>query len=278
MVHFSTIVRLIPMALLLLLTAEATSNATNTSPALAGVGFDQKLNAQIPLDLSFTDDTGSRMTLKQYFGTKPVVLVLAYYQCPRLCTLVLNGLVQSMLEMNLDVGKDFNVVTLSFDPRENWQLAASKKEAYLGRYRRREAKKGWHFLTGEPDAIKQLTDAVGFHYRYDADKDQFIHASGIMVLTPKGRISRYFYDVQYPARELRLGLVEASHNQIGSPIDQILLYCFHYDASVGKYSAQVMNLVVPAGCLLCSAFWALYSSCVAHHDPKRSEDLRKPIE
>jgi protein SCO1/2 len=211
--------------------------------ALQGVAFDQRLNEQISLDLEFVDDTGRPVRLREFFNGKPVILVLAYYQCPRLCTMVLNGLVQGMLEMPFDAGKQFNVLTVSFDPREDWRLAASKKEAYLRRYGRPGAEQGWHFLTGQEDQIRQLTDAVGFRYRFDSQQNQFIHASGIMILTPQGKLSRYFYDIQYPGRDLRLGLVEASQNRIGSPVDQILLYCLHYDASVGKYSANIMNIV-----------------------------------
>jgi len=215
--------------------------------ALEGVGFDQRLNEQIPLDIQFTDESGKAVRLGDYFGDKPVILVLAYYQCPRLCTLVLNGLVQGMLEMRLSAGRDFEVVTVSFDPREDWHLAASKKLSYLTRYGRPGAEAGWHFLTGEEEQITRLTDAVGFHYRFDEAQNQFIHASGIIILTPGGKISRYFYDVTYPGRDLRLGLVEASNNKIGSPIDQILLYCFHYDALLGRYSASIMNMVRVAG-------------------------------
>ncbi|HEX5470692.1 MAG TPA: SCO family protein, partial [Lacipirellulaceae bacterium] len=226
-----------------------TNGLAYTPPALKGVGFDQRLNQQVPLDTVFTDETGKQIHLGDYFGSKPVILVLAYYQCPRLCTLVLNGLVQGMLDMPLKLGKDFNVVTVSFDPRENWQLAASKKESYLLRYGRPGAEKGWHFLTGKEDQIKRLTNAVGFRYRFDPVQNQYIHASGIMILTPTGKISRYFYDVHYPGRDLRLGLVEASNNKIGSPVDQILLYCFHYDATVGRYTASIMNIVRMLGVL-----------------------------
>jgi len=215
--------------------------------ALQGVGFDQRLDQQVPLDIKFNDESGKAVQLGDYFGEKPVVLVLVQYQCPRLCTLVLNGLVQGMLEMKLDAGKDFNVITVSFDSREDWRLAASKKESYLQRYGRPGAENGWHFLTGDEAQIKRLTDAVGFRYRYDPAQNQFIHASGIMILTPGWKISRYFYDVDYPGRNLRLGLVEASNNKIGSPVDQILLYCLHYDAMLGKYSASIMNLVRLAG-------------------------------
>ena len=173
----------------------------NVPAALQGIGFDQRLNSQVPLDLTFTDETGHSTTLGKCFDSKPVILVLAYYQCPRLCTLVLNGLVQGMLEMNFDAGKEYNVVVVSFDPREDWQLAASKKEAYLERYGRDGAASGWHFLTGQSDSIRNLTDAVGFRYRFDPVQNQYIHASGIMILTPTGKISRYFYDVKYSGRD-----------------------------------------------------------------------------
>jgi len=222
----------------------ASPPARSELPAiLQGVGFDQRLNERIPLDLTFTDEEGHTIQLANYFHRKPVILVLAYYQCPRLCTLVLNGLVQGMLEMSFTAGQEFEVVTVSFDPRETWELAASKKESYLQRYGRPGAAGGWHFLTGSEDAIRRLTDSVGFRYRYDPDQKQFVHASGIMILTPGGTLSRYFYDVRYSGRDLRLGLVEASQNKIGSPVDQILLYCFHYDPTLGKYSANVMLLV-----------------------------------
>jgi len=218
-----------------------------TPRILQGVGFDQRLNEQVPLDLTFTDDTGHSVKLGDYFGDKPVILALVYYQCPRLCTLVLNGLVQGMLEMPFTAGKEFEVVTVTFDPRETWELAASKKEAYLQRYGRPGAASGWHFLTGDEEQIHRLTDAVGFRYRFDEMQKQFVHASGIMILTPQGKLSRYFYDVRYSGRDLRLGLIEASHNKIGSPVDQILLYCFHYDPTLGKYSASVMAFVRAGG-------------------------------
>jgi protein SCO1/2 len=236
------------MSLVVLFAFRTTESLRADVPrALQGIGFDQRLDQQVPLDIRFNDESGKSVQLRDYFGEKPVILVLAYYQCPRLCTLVLNGLVQGMLEMKLDAGKDFNVITVSFDPREDWHLAASKKESYLQRYGRPGAESGWHFLTGEESQIKRLTEAVGFRFRYDPEQKQFMHASGIMILTPNGKISRYFYDVDYPGRDLRLSLVEASNNQIGSPVDQILLYCLHYDALLGRYSANIMNLVRLAG-------------------------------
>jgi protein SCO1 len=215
--------------------------------ALQDIRFDQRLNEPIPLELTFNDEAGRAVKLGDYFGRRPVILVLAYYQCPRLCTLVLNGLVQGMLEMPLVAGKDFEVITVSFDPREGPDLAASKKESYLQRYGRPGAAGGWHFLTGEESQIRQLADAVGFHYRFDPGKNQYMHASGIMIATPEGRLSRYFYDVKYSGRDLRLGLVEASQNKIGSAVEQILLYCFHYDPTLGRYSASVMNFIRVGG-------------------------------
>ncbi|HEY2251672.1 MAG TPA: SCO family protein, partial [Planctomycetaceae bacterium] len=212
-----------------------------------GVGFDQRLNEQIPLDLEFVDETGKTVALRPYFGAKPVILVLVYYECPRLCNVVLNGLVQGMLEMPHEAGRDFNVLTVSFDPRETWRLAASKRQSYLKRYGKPGAQQGWHFLTGDESSIRKLADSVGFHYRFDAASGQFVHAAGIVVLTPSGRISRYFYDVNFKGRDLRLGLTEASGNRIGSPVDQILLYCLHYDATLGRYSASIMNMVRVGG-------------------------------
>jgi protein SCO1/2 len=218
-------------------------------PVLRDVGFDQHLNEQVPLDLAFKDESGRSVRLRDYFDGKPVVLVLAYFKCPMLCTQVLNGLVQAMLGIPLSAGKDFEVLTVSFDARETPEMAAAKKKTYLERYGRPGAEEGWHFLTGEEKSIKALTKAVGFRYVYDPRNDQFAHASGIMVLTPAGKISRYFYDVRYSSRDLRLGLVEASANRIGSPADKVLLYCFHYDPAEGKYGPTVMNFVRLGGVL-----------------------------
>lgn len=218
-------------------------------PAIRDVGWEQKLDSPVPIDLTFRDESGQHVQLRDYFDGKPVILVLAYYRCPMLCNQVLNGLVQSMLDLPFDAGKDFNVVTVSFDPREQPELAAAKKHHYLERYGRPGAEKGWHFLTGEEPNIKQLADAVGFRYRYDAKREQYAHASGIMLLTPEGRVSRYFFDVRFPPRDLRLGLVEASQNRIGTAADQILLYCFHYDPTEGKYGPAVLNFVRAGGVL-----------------------------
>lgn len=227
------------------------SSADNTlPPILRDVGIDQRMNAQLPLNLTFKDETGKEVQLKQYFNsTKPVILTLAYYECPMLCTEVLNGLLKSLKVINLDVGKDFNVVTVSFDPGETPKLASEKKTAYLHAYNRPGANSGWHFMTGDPESIKALTKAVGFRYVYDPKSDQFAHGAAIMVITPQGKISNYFYGVEYSARDIRLALVEASEGKIGTIRDQILLFCFHYDPSTGKYSTYALNIVRLGGIL-----------------------------
>lgn len=212
-----------------------------------GVGIDQKLNEQIPLDLMFRDEMGRAVPLRQYFDDKPVVLALVYYRCPMLCNMVLDGLARALKPLSLDVGKDFTVLTVSFDPRETPALAAEKKQRYIESYGRPSAAAGWHFLTGEQAAIDRLTQAVGFHYRYDPEKDLYIHAAGIVVLTAEGKIARYFYGIEYPSRDLRLGLVEASAGKIGSPVDQLILYCCQYDPATGKYGVIIMNVLRVAG-------------------------------
>jgi protein SCO1/2 len=206
-----------------------------------GVGIDQKLNGQIPLELTFTDETGQAVRLGQYFRGKPVVLALVYYECPMLCDMVLNGLTHSMEQISLDLGKDFDVINVSFNPRESWQLAAAKKANYVEKYQRKGAQQGWHFLTGKAESIHALTEAAGFHYRYDAVNKQYAHASGIMILTPEGKLARYFYGIEYKPMDFRLGLVEASQNKIGTATDQILLFCYHYDPTTGKYGMTIMN-------------------------------------
>jgi len=210
---------------------------------LQGVGIDQRLNERIPLDLVFRDESGSSVRLGSYFGSRPVLLALVYYQCPMLCTQILNGAEMSLKAVSFNPGSDFEVVVVSFDPKDTPQLAAAKKRNYLHRYARPGAEKGWHFLTGDETAIQALTSAVGFRYRYDEETKQFAHASGIFVLTPEGRLSRYFYGVEYSPRDVRLALIEASENKIGNPVDQILLFCYHYDPATGKYGAVTMNIV-----------------------------------
>jgi protein SCO1 len=221
--------------------------AASVPMMVQGVGIDQNLNAQIPLELTFKDETGQIVRLGQYFRGKPVVLALVYYECPGLCDLILNGLTHTMEQISLNVGSDYDVVAVSFNPRETWQLAASKKANYIEKYQRSGAKEGWHFLTGKEPAIKSLADTVGFHYKYDPISKQFAHASGIMVLTPEGKIARYFYGIQYKPRDFRLGLVEASANKIGSPADQVLLFCYHYDPTTGKYGMAITQVTRALG-------------------------------
>ena len=217
--------------------------------ALAGVGIDQKLNAPVPLDLRFRDEFNRTVPLSTYFHGKPVLLALVYYRCPMLCTQILNGVETSLKAVSLNPGQDFEVVSVSFDPKDTAETAAGKRKMILQRYGRAGTANGWHFLTGDEPEIRALTQAAGYHYRYDATTGQFAHASAIMILTPEGRLSRYFYGVEYAPRDVRLGLVEASASKIGSPVDQILLFCFHYDPTTGKYGAIAMNMVRGAGAL-----------------------------
>ncbi len=214
---------------------------------LTKVGIEQRLNQQVPLDVAFRDETGRAVRLGDYFGQKPVILALVYYQCPMLCTQTLNGLTSALSVLKFDIGKEFNVVTVSFDPREKPELAAAKKRTYVNRYGRPEAARGWHFLTGDQASIDALTKAVGFNYAWDEQTQQFAHATGITVLTPQGRLAQYYYGVEYSPKDLRLGLVEASANKIGTTVDQILLYCYHYDPATGKYGAAVTNVLRIAG-------------------------------
>lgn len=216
-------------------------------PILEKVKIEHKLNAQCPLELKFHDEQGELVTLGDYFQGKPVILVLAYYRCPMLCNQVLNGVTDSLRGITFDAGKEFQVVVVSFDAREQPVSAAAKKAAYVEHYGRPGGEDGWHFLTGEQSAIDRLTQAVGFPYLYDSVHDQFIHDSGIMILTPQGRISRYLYGIDYLPRDLRLALVESSANRIGSPIDHVLLLCFHYDPNTGRYTTTVLGIVRLAG-------------------------------
>ena len=216
-------------------------------PDLQEVGIDQRLGDQVPRDLFFRDETGNPVRLGVYFDGKPVILALVYFQCPMLCTQVLNGLLSSLRALSFDVGDEFEVLAVSFDPGETPILAAAKKDEYIRSYGRVGGADGWHFLTGTPAAIDRLTSAVGFRYKYNPETQQFAHASGIIVLTPGGKIARYYLGIEYPPRDLRLGLVEASSGKIGSPVDQILLYCFQYDPATGRYSLAILNVVRIAG-------------------------------
>jgi protein SCO1 len=217
-------------------------------PALEGVGIDQRLNAQLPLELTFRDEFGRTAPLSTYFHAgKPVILAPVYYRCPMLCTQILNGLVGALKAVSFNPGQEFEVVAFSFDPKDTAEIAAGKRQSYLKRYGRPGASNGWHFLTGDEANIRAVMDAAGFHYKYDSETDQYAHASGVIIATPEGRVSKYYYGVEYSPRDLRLGLVEASANKIGTPVDQALLFCYHYDPTTGKYGAVAMSLIRFAG-------------------------------
>ena len=210
---------------------------------LSDVGFDQHLGDTVPLDAVFRDETGQAVRLGDYFGKRPVVLSLAYYDCPMLCTVTLNGLASALDVLAFTPGRDFEIVTVSFEPKETPALAAAKKAAYLRRYKRPGAAAAWHFLTGDAAQIRRLTDAVGFKYAWDERTGQYAHASGVMVLTPDGRLARYLYGVEYAPKDLRFAIVEASQGRILSPVDRLLLYCYHYDPALGRYGRSVMALL-----------------------------------
>ena len=216
-------------------------------PGLKNVAIEQKLNQQVPLDLVFRDETGKQVKLGDYFGTKPVILSLVYFRCPMLCPEVLSGLEGSLRALTFDIGKDFDVVTVSFDPKDTPADATAKKADLIKRYHRAGAAEGWHFLTGSQDSITALTQAVGFYYDYDAKSGQFAHSTAIMILTPKGKIAQYYYGVDFPPRDVRLGLVQASQEKIGTLVDQVLLYCFHYDPTAGRYGAIISHILQLAG-------------------------------
>jgi protein SCO1/2 len=221
---------------------------SNQMPAvLADVRFDQRLDAQLPLDTPFRDEDGNQVTLGTYFGKKPVVLAFVYYECPMLCTQVLNGLTTSLTVLDETVGREFDVVAISFDARETPALASGKKKSHLDRYKRPDSANGWHFLTGPEASIKAVTSAAGFNYTWDEKTQQFAHPSGIVVATPEGKLSRYFFGIEYAPRDVKFALVESSAGRIGNAIDQLLLYCYHYDPATGSYGFVAMGAVRVGG-------------------------------
>jgi protein SCO1/2 len=217
--------------------------STETLPQLKDVSFKQRLNERLPLDASFADENGRRVTLGDYFGRKPVVLAFVYYECPMLCTQVMNGLSSALKVMPFAAGEDYEVVLVSFDPRDTPKTAAEKKRAHLEYWSAERDAASWHLLTGDEATIRRVTSAAGFSYRWDERTGQFAHVSGVLVVTPQGVLSRYFYGVEYSPKELRLALVESGEGRVGSAIDELLLYCFHYDPEAGRYGLMVMNLV-----------------------------------
>jgi protein SCO1/2 len=211
---------------------------------LQGVGFRPELNTQMPLDTPFTDETGRAVKLADYFHEqKPVVLAFVYYGCPMMCTQLEQGVVGALKMLSFNPGRDYEVVFVSFDDRDTVEMAAQKKASAMAKFHRPETATGWHFLTGSKESIAAVTNAANFHFNFDAKQNLFAHASGLLMLTPDGRISRYFYGVEFPGRDVRLGLVDASEGKIGSPVDRVLLYCFEYDPTTAKYSATILKIV-----------------------------------
>jgi protein SCO1 len=214
---------------------------------LQNVGIQQRLEQQIPLDLSFRDETGKAVRLGDYIGQKPVILNFVYYRCPMLCPELLIGLESALKVLKFNVGKEFDVVTVSFDPNDTPEVAAAKKADILKRYNRPGAADGWHFLTGPPQSITALAEAAGFQYHFDKTTGQFAHATAIIVLTSAGKVSQYYYGVDFPPKDLRLSLIQASDNKIGTLADAVLLYCFHYDPATGKYSVIIGRVIQVGG-------------------------------
>ena len=235
------------VVLILLAGTTARAHDDKRPAALRDVAFDQKLNQQVPLDLTFRDEDGKTVLLANYFKQKPVILNFVYFKCQDLCPLLLDGVVRSLRPLSFDIGNQFDVLTVSFDPHDDPRLAAAKKTDLVEKYSRPGAGEGWHFLTGDEPQIQKLTESVGFRYSYDARSGEFGHATGIIILTPQGKTSRYFYGIDFSPRDLRLGLIEAAVHKIGSPVDQLLLFCYHYDPTTGKYNLVVSRVIQVAG-------------------------------
>jgi protein SCO1/2 len=244
-------------------------------PALREIGFDQNLNGQLPLDTPFKDESGLDVKIGGYFGKRPVVLVFAYYDCPMLCTVVINSLASALDVLSLEPGKDFEIVTVSFNPRDTPATASAKKASYIARYKRPGAAESWHFLTGDQPSIDRLTKAAGFRYVWDAETQQFAHPTGVLVITPDGRIARYLFGVEYGPRDLRYAIVEASNGKVGSVVDSLALYCYHYDPAAGRYSVAIMRLMRAGGAatvLALGAFIVIMARKERHEThEKRSE-------
>jgi protein SCO1/2 len=231
--------------------------ATSVPAPLREVGFDQNLGQLVPLDTPFRDESGRTVRLGDYFGRRPVVLVFAYFDCPMLCTQVINGLSSALSVISLQPGRDFELVTVSFNPQDTPATAAAKKSVYLERYKKPGAADAWHFLTGDQASIDRLTKAAGFRYVWDVPTKQFAHPTGVIVLTPEGRLARYLFGIEYGPRDLRLGIVDASNGQVGNPVDAVLLYCFHYDPLTGRYGLAIMRTMRLAGAVTIVALGGL---------------------
>lgn len=241
------------LVLLLCLGAVAGAEGTREDGILAGIDVEQRLGTPLPLDAAFVDESGQAVKLGDYFGERPVIIAPVYYECPMLCSLVLEGFVKALRPLGFRPGDEFDVVVVSFDPGEGPDLAAKKEAKYLESYGDDGTAGGWHFLTGTEPEIRRVTDALGFRYAYDEKRDEYAHAATIVVATPQGKIAKYFFGVEFSTRDLRLGLVEAASGKIGTAIDQFLLYCYHYDPSAGRYSAAVLNIVRMGGVATISA-------------------------
>jgi protein SCO1 len=239
-------------------TQAGTSNGL--PPALEKAGIEQKLNEQLPFDAGFKDETGKEVRLGDYFGKRPVILALVYYECPMLCNEVLNGLTGSLKSLSFDAGRDFDVVAISFDAREHDkpELTKNKKESYMKRYGRPGTENGWHFLTGTQEQIDKVTNAVGFKYYWDEKSDQFAHAGGIMIITPEGKISRYLYGIDYAPKDIKFAVMESAENKIGSAAEQLMLYCYHYDPSTGKYGLSILKVIRLAGIVTLIGLGAMF--------------------
>jgi protein SCO1/2 len=256
------------------LLSPAPSTSQGLPPQFQDIGFKPPLNGPLPLDDQFRDENSQPVHLGDYFHDgKPVILALVYYRCPLLCNQTLQGLVGSLKMLTFNAGTDFQVVVVSFDPRETPQMALAKKQDLLSHYRRSGEEQGWHFLTGDQASIHRLTEAAGFRYVWDAPSQMWAHASGILVVTPEGRISRYFYGIEYSPRDIRWGLIEASHNRIGTPVDQVLLFCYHYDPTTGRYGALVVRILRIGGVLTLLGLGLLIYVCIRR--TRRTERARQ---
>lgn len=243
---------------------------------LNGIGFDQRLDEPVPLDTAFRDESGKAVRLNQYFHGKPVILATVYYRCPMLCSQILSGVVRGLRPLSLQPGRDFELVAVSINPEETPQDAAAKRDQYSRSYSKTAGPAGWHFLVGSEPSIHAVTNAIGFHYRYDPLTKMYFHASGITVLTPEGRVSRYLYGVDYEPKDLKLSLIDAGHQRIGSPVDQVLLFCYHYDPKTGKYGAVVVNMLKGASALLL-VFLVIVLTWLWRHDLRQYGSAMKEV-
>ena len=248
----------------------------NIPRLLEGVGIEQNLNGTVPLDTIFRDENGATVPLRTYFGTKPVLLVPVYYRCPMLCSQILSGVVAGLRPLSLKPGRDFDIVAISFNPADTPSDAKAKLDQFSRSYSRRAGSTGWHFLVGSESSIEKVMNAVGFHYRYDPVNKMYVHAAGVMILTLEGHIARYLYGVEFEPKDLKLSLIEASHNRIGSPADKILLYCYHYDPKTGKYGAVVLNML-KAGSILILALMAAAMFFLWRYDLRKHRQALREV-